>query len=272
MVSNVHTARNGPRAMWKGVIRADSVSLPIKLFSAVRESRVEFHLLHAPDGLRVEQHMVNPVTGKEVAREDIRRGYPLGGDRFALLEPDELEKLVPEKSRDVEVTRFVPSSSIAPAWYVRPYYVGPDGDVTGYRGLVEALEKRKRVGVAHWTMRNASHTGALCVRQGQLLLVKLRERDAVVSAEELHAPEGRGGESRELALAEQLVSALAGPFEPEKLHDEHRKRLQALIDAKAKGRTPKLETPVRRAPAAPLASALRRSVEQATRNRSKAHG
>ncbi|HTO52154.1 MAG TPA: Ku protein [Myxococcota bacterium] len=248
------------------MIRADRVSLPVKLYAAAREARIGFHLLHAADRVRVEQQMVDPNTGKPVPNHEIRRGYPLDGERFVVLEPEELEKLTPAQSQDIQVTRFVPPGAVAPGWYVRPYYVGPDGDVAGYRGLCQALARRKRIGITHWTMRSTSYVGALLAHDGGLALVRLRHRDEVVSAEELSASEGRAPDPLELAMAEQLVSALAGEFDPTAFRDEHRARLQALLDAKASGRKPQLAALPRRAPAPELASALRRSLEQLNRS------
>jgi DNA end-binding protein Ku len=257
------------RALWKGVIRLGAASLPVKLYSAVSDHAVHFHWLHAPDRVRVVQRWVSSETGAEVESDDAVRGYPIGPEQWALLSRDELASLAPEKSRDVAVSRFVPSSALAPAYYDRPYHLGPDGDAAGYLALAAALAKRDEIGIARWAMRGAHRVGALRARDGGLSLHTLRHRDEVVSAAQLDAPQGRPSDARERALAEQLVAALDGDADLRDFREEYQDRVRALAEAKARGRKPKLAPlpPARRA--APLASALERSVAAAKR---RAHG
>jgi len=248
--------------MWRSTIRFGSVSVPVKLYAAVAEHGVHFHLLHAKDRVRVEQRLVNPKTGEAVAPEDTRRGYPVARDEYVVLEADEVAALAPEKSREIEITRFVPRDALAPAWYERPYHLGPDGDAGSYLALAEALAKRERIGIARWVLRGRHHVGALRPRDGGLVLIELRKREEVVSAEELAPPEVRAPDTRELELAEQLVGALTGDFEPERFREEYQDRVRALVEAKARGRKPKLAPlPVRRRGTATLGSALERSLK-----------
>jgi DNA end-binding protein Ku len=47
-----------------------------------------------------------------------------------------------------------------------------------------------------------------------------------------------GVTAKELELANRLVKALAGPFEPERYRDTYREQLEAIIAAKVEGRDP----------------------------------
>ena len=256
--------------MWKSSLRFGAVSLPVKLYAAVAEHNVHFHLLHAKDGVRVEQRLVNPTTGKPVDPGDARRGYPIARDEYVILDADEVAALAPEKSREIEVTRFVPRDALAPAWYERPYHLGPDGDAAGYLALAEALEQRERIGIARWVLRGRHHVGALRARDGGLVLIQLRSREEVVSADELAPPAGRAPDARELALAEQLVGALTGEFEPQRFREEYQERVRALVEAKARGRKPKLAPlPKKRRGGAALESALERSLAALKKGRAR---
>src|SRR6185295_14784246 len=121
------------RAIWKGELKIGTSKVPVKLFSGVVDRTVHFHILDDKHLLRVKQQMVSPDSGDEVTNE-------------------ELAALEPEPSRDIEVTEFVPPEAISQQWYERPYYLAPDGDEQAYFALVEALQKRKREGIAHWVM------------------------------------------------------------------------------------------------------------------------
>jgi hypothetical protein len=69
------------RAIWAGTLKIGSSSLPVKLYPAVQDKSVHFHILDAKNKSRVKQHMVNPCTGEEVAKE--RRVANPGWLRFA---------------------------------------------------------------------------------------------------------------------------------------------------------------------------------------------
>jgi DNA end-binding protein Ku len=223
------------RAIWKGVIRIGSLEVPVKLYSAVEDRAVRFRLLHEKDKAPVQQQMVNPETGEVVPHDQIRKAYPLGRDQLVILEADELAALEPEPSRDVEITRFVEPEQIDHRWYERAYYLGPDGDDGAYFAAAAALAKKKKEGVARWVMRKKAYIGALREENGYLMLIVLRNADEVISAASLSPPSGRALEKRELAMAEQLVSALEEPFDPSQFEDLYRTRVMELVETKARG-------------------------------------
>ena len=234
------------RAIWKGVIRFGDVELPVKLYSAVQDQKVHFRLLDEEASGRVQQKMVAPTSGDAVPREEIRRGFEADPGVFVVLDDEEVEALRPEPSRDIRVTRFVPEAEIDHRWYDRPYYLGPDGgdDVArDYFALAEALGKRGREGVARWTMRNKEYVGSLRPEGDHLALVSLRYAGEVIPASALEAPGGRDLDPKEVAMAGQLVEALADDFDPTSYRDEYRDRVLELIEAKAEGRIIELAPP-----------------------------
>ncbi|MGH9458844.1 MAG: Ku protein [Thermoanaerobaculia bacterium] len=230
------------RAIWKGTIHIGKTDVPVKLYSAVEEKKsVHFRLLHEKDLVPVKQRMVNPETGKPVESEEIKKAYPVSKTRLLILEDEDLEELEPEGSRDVEITRFVDPEEIDHRWYERAYYLGPDGKSGAYFALAEALAKKEKEGVAKWVMRKKNYAGALRSVDGYLMLIVLRNADEVVVAEELPRPEGRALAKKELEMAEQLVGALGGEFDPSDYRDDYRARVMELVEAKARGAKPKLK-------------------------------
>ncbi len=256
--------------IWKGVIRLGEEAVPVKLRSAVSDRSIHFRLLDEPDGTPVEQRMVNPRTGMVVPWEEIRRGFETESGEIVMLDEKELEKLDPADSRDIEIIRVVPKEAIDHRWYLRPYWLTPDGDSSDYFALARALEEEEREGVARWTMRKKEYQGALHPRDGYLMLVTLRHASEVVSAAELEGQSGRELEPREQKMAVQLVEALAGDFEPERYEDEYRKRVAELIEAKASGKRIRLEPKRARSSPASLASALEQSLKRVRKERSVA--
>lgn len=248
------------RAIWKGELKIGTTKVPVKLFSGVVDRTVHFHILDDKHMLRVKQHMITPDSGDEVATEEIQKGYEIEPGKFVVITNEELESLQPESSRDIEVTEFVPPEAISQQWFERPYYLAPDGDVKAYFALVEALQKRKREGVAHWVMRKKAYVGALRAEGDYLLLVTLRNAEEVISASELPKPAGRAPTQKELTMAKQLIGLLEGEFEATDYKDEYRERVMEFIAKKAKGKAPRLHAVKTKRKTAALDSMLEKSL------------
>lgn len=256
------------RAIWKGVIRFSGAEVPVKLYSAVEDRTVRFRLLHEKSGRPVKQRMVDPASGDVVEHDEIRRGYEVESGSFVVLDDEDLEGVQPESSRDIEITRFLDPQVIGHPWYDRPYHLGPDGDAEGYFALVDALEAEAKEGLARWTMRNREYVGALRAVDGHLMMITLRHADEVIPASALEPPSGRAPEKQELKMAEQLVSALSGAFDPEDFEDEYRGRVLELVEAKAEGKTLKLRKPKARVETDDLAGSLKASLAAAKERKS----
>lgn len=251
------------RAIWKGVLKIGPEKVGVKLYSAVQDRAIHFHILEAKTEKPVKQVMVDHETGEEVARDQIQRGVEVEPGTFVVLKDEELEKLEPEASRDISVDRFVGAEKINPQWFERPYYLGPDGDSDAdYFSVAAALAGKSVEGVATWVMRKKKYTGALRAANGHLMLVTLRNADEVLSAKDLPKSTGRSLDDREIKMAQQLVAALEAPFRAEDFHDEYRERVMQFIEAKAHGQRPKLAAVKKKAATSSLLDALSASVEK----------
>jgi DNA end-binding protein Ku len=248
------------RAIWKGEIKLGSSKLPVKLYSAVSDRSVRFHILDKHK-TRVKQHMVQPDNGDEVSSDKIQKGYEIEPGRFVIVTDEDLKSLEPKPSREIEITEFVPPEKISQQWYERPYYLGPDGDVKDYFAFAEALEKREREGIAHWVMRNKPYVGALRAQDGYLVLLTLRSANEVILAKDLPKPAGREPSKKELEMAKHLVSLLQGEFNPKDFKDEYRERVLAFIERKAKGHAPRLTAVKTKRRTTSLDSVLAKSIE-----------
>ena len=249
------------RAIWKGELKIDSTKVPVKLYAALKDQTVRFHILDERTKTRVKQHMINPESGEEVATEEIQKGFEVEPGTFVLLDEKELESVEPKAGREIEIKHFIPPAAIAPEFYDRPYYVGPDGDQAAYFALAEALRKKDREGVAHWVMRKQPYVGALRAVDDHLMLFTLRSPEEVLSAKELPRPAGRAPDKKELSMAKQLVEMLKGEFNPKDYQDEYRERVMEFVEKKAKGRAPKLRLVKSKRQAASLDKVLSKSIE-----------
>jgi len=79
--------------MWKGSIAFGLVNIPIELYSAVRDHRPKFRLLHAKDESPVHYERVCQREGKSVGWEDLVKGYEYDKGQFVVLMVDLMERL-----------------------------------------------------------------------------------------------------------------------------------------------------------------------------------
>ncbi len=251
------------RAMWKAIVRIGDIRIPVKLYSAIQDRDVHFRMLHEADHAPVKQAMVNPETEEVVPREAVRRGIFTPEGDLVMLEPEELDSLEPEPSREINIEHFLPQDLIDHRYYRRPYYLGPDGSNSQYAALIGALTESNHEGLAHWVMRNKSYTGALRLHAGYPMLIALRHAEEVVSMDAIERPSGADLDKRELDMSRQLVEMLAADFQPEDYHDEYRERVLELIRTKASGGKVAKMRPRRKAPSEDLSKALEASLLKA---------
>ena len=248
------------RAIWKGDLKLNSTKVPVKLYSAVQDQTVRFHILDVKSKHRVKQHMVEAESGEEVSNEKIQKGFEVEPGTFVILDEKELASLEPEASREINVQQFVPPKEIPPEYYDRPYYLGPDGDAETYFALAEALANREKEAVVRWVMRKQPYVGAIRAHDDYLILYTLRNKEEVLSAKDLPRPAGRAPEKKELSMAKQLVELLKGEFDPKDYKDEYRARVMEFVEKKAKGHKPKLHLVKSKRKTTSLNSVLSKSI------------
>lgn len=238
------------RAIWKGYIQFSSVNVPVKLHTAVQQDRIQFHLLHKRDRVKLHQQMICAYEKVPVPAEEQVKGFELEDRKYVLVDPAELEKTEPEESRMIEVHEFVKTGQIDPVFLERMYYLAPDATLKGYNALAGALKEMNMAGICTWTMRKRSYLGALQINGEMLCLNTLRYADEVISAKSLELEIAPLSE-KELKIARDLISQLSAPFHPQKFENEHQKKLQNLIDKKARGEKIAVLRPRRLKPTSP---------------------
>jgi DNA end-binding protein Ku len=258
------------RAIWKGCIEFGSISVPIKLYSAVQDRKIHFRLLDRRTKKPVKQHMIRPDTGDVVEHAEAKRALELDRKSLVILDEEDIEKVEPPESRDIEILHFYKPEAITHQWFERPYWVGPNGNSKGYFALVAALEKEGREGLAHWVMRKKEYFGALRVEGEHLMLITLRNAEEVVEPGSLSAPAGRDLSAKEVAMAKQLVATMEGELDMTEYKDEYRERVLEFVKAKAAGKVIRFPKERARKASDDLASALERSLASTKGDRASA--
>jgi DNA end-binding protein Ku len=223
--------------LWKGYIHFGDTDVPVKLHSAVREDRIQFHLLHKSDQVKLRQQMICAYEKQPVPTEEQSKGFEVEEGKYIIVDPEELEQTDPESSRMIEVHEFVKTAQIDPIFLDRVYYLEPDmAGIQGkeYGALVKSLKEMDVEGICTWTMRKRTYLGALQASGKVLRLNTLRYADEVVPVESLGLQDVPLSE-KELKIGGDLINQLTAPFEPRKFENEHQKKLQDMIEKKARG-------------------------------------
>lgn len=254
------------RAIWKAAIRFGPVSVPVKLYTAVKDTRVHAHLLHETDRHRLQQRMVCSEDDAVVESRETVKGYEIEENQYVVVDPHELDMLEPEASREIEVMEFVEAGHVDPRYLDRTYFLGPDTDEAMYVNLAAGLAQTKLAGMCRWVMREKAYVGVLQQREGLLSLITHRYADEVLPADSLEIKRVEPTQ-KEITIARNLVAELTEEFQPEQYHDEYEAKLRQLIDEKAQGKEVKLPR-LERAVATKeedLAGVLQRSLESLRR-------
>src|SRR5437588_1298970 len=288
-----------PRAIWAGAISLGMVSIPVRLFPATRKRDLRFRELDRVTGQRVRHERVRheapyeqapyepPATSprgrvadlvferqlaREVAPEDVVKGYEVSPGRYVAVEREELAELEPERSRTIDVELFVESEAVDPVYYDAAYHAVPNLDqVRPFAVLQDALRTERRIGICWVVLRTRRHLAALRpYGDNGLLLSTLYFADEVLAPPGSNALAGSALTDRERQMARLLVQTLSGPFDPAQFRDEYRERVLQMIGERAAQAVEVAEPAPEPTPSSveDLLTALKASIEQAKAQKS----
>ena len=253
------------RSIWKGSLAFGLVNIPIELYSAVRDHRPKFRLLHAKDQAPVRYERVCQKEGKPVGWEDLVKGYEYEKGHFVVLTKEDFQAAAVEKTRTVDIIDFVKAEEIDDRFFETPYYLVPTrGGERAYALLREAIRESGRIGIAKFILRDAQHLAAVEVIKDAIVLSVMRFADELVDVKQFDLPGDGGIRKPELDMAKALVNSLAAEWDPGKYTDQYRENLLRIIKGKVKGKKVDLEPAAepRQAEVVDLMERLRRSLEQ----------
>jgi len=223
------------RAIWTGAIGFGLVNIPVRLFSATESSDLDLSMLDKKDHAKIRFKRVNEETGKEVAWENIVKGYDYEG-KYIILTDEDFEKASAEKSKIIEINDFVNEDEIDGIYFEMPYFLVPDkSGERAYALLKEALLKTGKAGMATFVLRNKQSPAILRVYENVILLHRLRFAEEVRGTKEFDLPARNTIKPGELKMAISLINQLTDKFNIAKYKDTYTDQLMKVIKLKAKG-------------------------------------
>ena len=239
-----------PRAIWFGSVLFGLVSVPVRMFSAIDEKDVYFHLFYRKDDSRIGYEKVCKKEDKAVPDDEIGTAYEISKGKYVYLEDDDFEAAASKGYRTFDLADFVPLDEIDPMVFERTYYLGPaEGAERVYALLARALESTGLVGVASFVFHDRDQLACLRVKDGAILLERMYFADEIRDLKDVLPDKKAGVDKGQLKLAVDLIERMQGSFDHAAYRDRYRDRLMKIVDAKRKGKTISVpEVEERRAP------------------------
>lgn len=221
------------RPIWKGAISFGLVSIPITLYPATRREELRFHFLRKSDLSPINNKRVAEADGKEVAWEDIVRGYQYEKGKFVVLNDDDFSRVDMEATQTVDIQEFVEVAEINPMFFSKPYYMEPGkGGDKAYALLREVLGGTKKVGISKVVIKTREHLAAVKAQGDALVLELMHFSGEIIDSDELHVPGDVNLAKKESDMAKQLVESMTGKWNPESYKDDYREALMEVIEEK----------------------------------------
>jgi DNA end-binding protein Ku len=229
-------------AIWTGSISFGLVTIPVKLFAAVRaDEDVHFHFLHKKDQGRIKNIRKCEVCGKEIPWGETVRGFEYEKGSYVVVDDAELKSLRPDATQSVEIRAFVGRDEIDTMLFDTPYCLEPEKKGRrAYALLRDALVKTGKIGIAQVVLRTRARLAALSPDGNGLTLEVLHYPHEIVPKKEFDLPSAKErANAGEMKAAEMLIGAMVEPFDPGHYTDDYETQLRAMLKARANGEAPK---------------------------------
>ena len=229
------------RAMWKGAIQFGLVTIPIKLYLAT-ESRagVSFNLLHGADLSRIQMKVYCPVDDEVIARSETVKGFEYAPGQYVVISDEDLESLPLKTVRSIEIEEFVEREAAAThtRFVKQAYYIEPDKIGRKAFALLKAVLREKELtAICKVVIKDREALAALDPYENTMVLSTLYWPDEIRALGELDLPDEEPElKPAEKAMAELLIGAMTGAFDPSTYQDEYRTALMKIIESKVEGR------------------------------------
>lgn len=221
------------RPFWSGTVAFGLLSLPVNLFVATHQTRVALRMLDE-DGTPLSRRYICSKDEEPLDSDELVRGIEVKDDTYIEIEDDELEALAPEKSREINLRRFVPVADIDPLYFEKAYFLVPEeGAQKAYRLLAASMQDTGRAGIATFVMRGKEYLVAIISERGVLRAETMRFYDEIRSPADVGLPplpKPANGDVGRLKKAIEKIAAEA--LDLDELADDRDQRLQDLVEKK----------------------------------------
>ena len=222
------------RAIWKGSISFGLVYIPIAVYPATKEEKLSFRQLRATDLSPIKYKKVAEADSKEVAADQIVKGFEYERGHYIVLKDDDFAKVRIESTHSIDITDFVDVTQVDPKFFYKPYFLEPQkGGEKAYALLHKALSGTGKIGIAKVVIHNREYLASVKPDGLFLILDLMHFASEILAPEELKNGSATAITDKELKMAHSLIESMSAAWEPEKYRDEYRNAMMEIIEQKA---------------------------------------
>jgi DNA end-binding protein Ku len=223
------------RPFWSGTLTFGLVSVPVDLYPGTRTNRAPLRML-GPKGEPLSRRYFSQKTEKDLEDDEMIRGYEFDKEKYVPVTDEELERLAPESSRDIDLRRFVDLQSIPPLYFDRSYFLVPsEGSEKAYRLLSATMENEALAGIATFVMRGKEYLVTIFPENGIMRAETMRFPDEIRSVKEIDMPEKKKVPAATVKKFENFIAKHSDKrLSLKELKDEKTAQLLKLVEKKRK--------------------------------------
>jgi DNA end-binding protein Ku len=251
---------------WKGVLSFGLVNIPVGLAVSSDGGGVGFRQLHRECGTPINQIKHCGVCEKDLAADEVVRGYEYQKGNFVFVEDSDLDAVAPERESTIEIERFVPVDSVDPLICEKTYYLFPGdskAERKSYATFTEALRNTGKAAIARFVRSGKENLAFIRQREGILYLDTVCYAEYVRSTAAIKdAVEGVATIPAEVEVAGQLITQLSGDFNHAEFEDKQTARVRGMVEQLLSGEHPMPRQAPEQTETADLMAALKQSVAE----------
>lgn len=223
------------RPFWSGTLTFGLVSVPVDLYPGTRTNRAPLRML-GPQGEALSRRYYSQKTNRDLEDDEMIRGFEVARDKYVPVTDEELERLAPESSRDIDLRRFVKLPTVPPLFFERSYFLVPsEGSEKAYKLLSETMKKEDLAGIATFVMRGKEYLVAIFPENGILRAETMRFADEIRSVKEIDLPEKGKVPAATVKKFERIIAKHSDKsLSLKELKDEKTEQLLKLVEKKRK--------------------------------------
>ncbi|HEU4964724.1 MAG TPA: Ku protein [Bacilli bacterium] len=223
--------------MWKGSISFGLVNVPVKMFAATEDKDIKFKYLHDECGTPVKNIRTCPTCDRTIEWSEVVKGYEHQPGQYVLMKDEDFEKVLPQKTKTIDILNFVELPEIDPIYFNKSYYLAPeDTSSKAYALLRKAMEESGKIAVAKMVIRSTQSLCVLRTYEGVIVMESIFYPDEVRAVTMIPSvPADVEVAENEMNVAVKLIESLTVQFEPEQYRNEYRERLLHAIEEKIEG-------------------------------------
>ena len=229
------------RPIWTGTLSFGLLNIPVRLMAGERRVDLQFRMLDSRNHARVRYERVNEETGEEVPWKEIVKAFEYDKGAYVVIEEEDIAAAAPDRRETIDIDTFVDAGSIGPEYFDKPYVLEPAAKAEkGYVLLRDVLARTGKAGIGRVVIRTREYLAAVLPRGDALVMMVLRFAQELVDPEEYRLPEGESKKwkitTREVEMAEQLITSMTGEWDPDAFKDDFRLRLQEVIEERVRSK------------------------------------